>query len=394
MHEPIRLHLGCGFVHLPGRWNADLDGPAADLRSRAAVLPFRDESVTSVEAYHLLEHLGWLGTLDALAEWHRVLVPAGAVIVETPDVEPSFRRFLAADDRRGRAEALNWICGHETPGHAHLFLFPREALAELLERQGFTDLRFLPARTHHGLPGYRLEARRGGDQAHRLCNRLRAELAAAGGPGTTDQPSRLELEPTLYDELARAVRQAEAGDWNAAAAGLRATAVVSAEHLARFARLARRLGWPPAAQLPALPAAEALAAAGWSRRLWQHLACRAAPRDGHDAFSVARTAGLELVQRVEAAPDSAARLLDETWPGHGDPELPVPDDGCLTRAGVLRLVRTLRARAARARHHGDAATAERLLRRAQALGAATVEPEPGLLSIDLSLPGTPSATKS
>jgi len=377
MADPVHLHLGCGFVHLPGRWNVDLAGPAADLRAGAAVLPFRDESAASVEAYQLVEHLGWFGTLEALAEWHRVLAPGGRLTVETPDVEPSFRRFLDAPDRPGRAEALNWICGHETPGLAHRFLFPRDALVKLLERVGFAGLRFADARTHAGLPGYRLEAVRGGDLAHRLCNRLRVELAAAGGLGTPEQAARLELEETLFEPLACAVRHAEAGAWSEAAACVRAATVVSADATARLARHARRCGWAGAARIPALRAAESLATAGWLRRLWTHLARCAEPRDGDDARSIVWSVATELVERVEREPGSAERLVVEALPIDGPAELPVPEDRCLTRAGVVRLARTMRTLAARARHRGDAAAAERLGRRARALGAARLEPEPG-----------------
>ena len=211
MAPEVRLHLGCGPRHLPGRLNLDAapDAPGADLRARAECLPFADETVHTIEAYHLLEHLGWLGAHDSLAEAYRVLRPGGRLVLETPDPAASCRRFLTAQTREDRAAALNWLYGHEQPpGLLHRFLFPRDALAELLTRQGFAALCWPPPRTHRYAPGLRVEAVRGDDPVHLALARLRGQIRAHDLLAGLDMVARLEFAAVVDGGVEQALRRA------------------------------------------------------------------------------------------------------------------------------------------------------------------------------------------
>jgi predicted SAM-dependent methyltransferase len=125
----IRLHLGCGLVHRPGWINVDrYRQPAADVRADAGLLPFADGSVEVIEAFQLVEHLGYVGTFYALCEWARLLAASdldasgdgGALRIETPDREATLRAVLTAETQEA---ALPWLFGSEQEGQGHRYLF-------------------------------------------------------------------------------------------------------------------------------------------------------------------------------------------------------------------------------------------------------------------------------
>ena len=101
------MHLGCGHIYLKGCVNCDAyDDSVADCLADSSRLPFRARSFEALEAYHVIEHLGYIRGTHAVCEWFRVLEPGGRLIVETPAVEASFRKFLEAESRQARAESL------------------------------------------------------------------------------------------------------------------------------------------------------------------------------------------------------------------------------------------------------------------------------------------------
>ena len=80
--KPVRLHLGCGSVHLDGYINIDIElwSSACDLAADATDLRmFKDNSVEHIFTHALLEHIPPWDTIKTLKEWHRVLKPAGAI---------------------------------------------------------------------------------------------------------------------------------------------------------------------------------------------------------------------------------------------------------------------------------------------------------------------------
>src|SRR6185295_1481460 len=76
----------------------------------------------------------------ALAGFHRVLVPAGKLMVAVPDLEAVCRQFLAVD-AQGQYELTKVIYGSHIDAHdEHHFGFTAGILWSALTRAGFTDI--------------------------------------------------------------------------------------------------------------------------------------------------------------------------------------------------------------------------------------------------------------
>ena len=80
----LRLHLGCGSSRIAGWVNIDNEADLApDLVADVRQLPYEDDSVEQIAAFHVLEHFRY--DEPVLEEWHRVLVPGGECTVVVPD---------------------------------------------------------------------------------------------------------------------------------------------------------------------------------------------------------------------------------------------------------------------------------------------------------------------
>jgi predicted SAM-dependent methyltransferase len=152
------LHLGCGLDYLPEAINLDLhDITVADLQGDVLSLPLSSGCCSRVIARHLLEHLGYAGSIYALAEWHRVMEPGAALFVETPDRLDACQDLATATKD---SEALNWAFGLSSPGYTHRTLFDETELLDVVQRAGFSQATI----SRHG--------------AHRSVLRLRAQKTA------------------------------------------------------------------------------------------------------------------------------------------------------------------------------------------------------------------------
>jgi predicted SAM-dependent methyltransferase len=193
----VRLHVGCGGVHLDGWINIDLRrlpgvDVVADVTKR---LDFRE--VEAVFAEHFLEHLPVEAALSFLLDVRRVLRPDGWLRLSTPNLDWVWATHyrLGADDETSRQGALALNRGFY--GWGHRFLWNRAMLGEALEACGFEALRYcrygesplpiLQGLEHHetcedtaDLPHVLIvEARRGPERPERLKalhNRLRRDL--------------------------------------------------------------------------------------------------------------------------------------------------------------------------------------------------------------------------
>lgn len=161
---PRQLDIGPDLKTLPGFEVLDVLAPGgphpAEILRR---LPYEDASFDLIHMAHVLEHVAWTHTQEALAELLRVLRPGGVLEVWVPDALRIAEAFVNAE-RRGH-EPLNidpwtrfnpsrdpclWAAGRlfsygdgqGTPGHAnwHLAMFsPRRLLAALTEA-GFVSV--------------------------------------------------------------------------------------------------------------------------------------------------------------------------------------------------------------------------------------------------------------
>ncbi len=136
----MKLNIGCGKEYKEGYINIDaFDSTVADMLMPANDLKFSSNSIEIIEAHQLIEHLGYINTIYTLAEWFRVLKPKGTLLIETPDLEKSFKEFINGDYET-KKNVLAWIYGLETPGMAHKFCFPEDLLISLLKKSGFSGI--------------------------------------------------------------------------------------------------------------------------------------------------------------------------------------------------------------------------------------------------------------
>jgi hypothetical protein len=99
-------------------------------------MDLNDASADEIIAKQLIEHLGYFKAKQFISESYRVLNNDGILIIETPDLENSYKSFLNAD-RMGREKLTQWIQGLETHGMNHVFCFPKELLIETIQSMGF-----------------------------------------------------------------------------------------------------------------------------------------------------------------------------------------------------------------------------------------------------------------
>ena len=197
----MRLHLGCGDLYLPDALNMDrYDLRVADLKADAVRLPVRSGTSEAVIAYHVFEHLGYMGSVYAFAEAFRVLKPGGILEIETPDPVRSFQAFMERSEPLWRAGVLSWIFGTETTGMGHRGLFPKELLEKMVKEAGFSSLTFDHPKTHRHRWGLRLVARKDRNPSAELISRLRPLLADDVLSGAGPQEA-LEMEIRLWEPL-------------------------------------------------------------------------------------------------------------------------------------------------------------------------------------------------
>ena len=138
---PVKLHLGCGTVHLDGWINTDnYDLKKADVKMDATKIPLPDGSVDELYSSHLLEHFDYFEGIAILKEWYRVLKNGGKMFLETPDLLALCHKFIEAnEDWRvrlyGAFFAYPWI-----NGNGHKFLYTENQLRWTLGQTGFKGI--------------------------------------------------------------------------------------------------------------------------------------------------------------------------------------------------------------------------------------------------------------
>ncbi len=137
----MKLNLGCGGVYKKEYLNIDaFDSTVADKIMSAVDLDLKDNSVEEIIASQLIEHLGLMSSIYTLSECYRVLESKGTLIIETPDIKTSFKKYITGG-REDRKNILPWIYGLENPGLQHKFCFPDDLLGEICKNIGFTNIK-------------------------------------------------------------------------------------------------------------------------------------------------------------------------------------------------------------------------------------------------------------
>lgn len=231
MPEGFTLNMGCGNDPRPSMLNVDRSGPGADVFMDASRLALKSGCVWRIVTHHLVEHLGWVGCTHAFCEWFRVMRPGAVLEIETPDLPESARQFVRADLAR-RGLLASWIYGKEGGAMEHRFCFEYDLLADLLRSCGFVRIRREERRTHPGLPGLRVVARRGQSMAQQIHARFKGILLDRGlAPGHQDLA--VELHDEVAADLVRTMKRA--GRSTGAADSMMARLVVHDPEIARAA---------------------------------------------------------------------------------------------------------------------------------------------------------------
>lgn len=167
-HLPVVrwLEIGPGLQQLQGPWTT------LDCQPRPGVvdtvcqwgedpLPFASDLFDLVYASHVLEHVPWYRTVDALREAHRVLRLGGVIEIHVPNfdilIQAVTERRALDDHAEGKHnQELHWMhwvaerlfhCGDETQWHRACF--NSDHLRWCLTRAGFLDIHALDDERGH-----------------------------------------------------------------------------------------------------------------------------------------------------------------------------------------------------------------------------------------------------
>jgi len=144
----LKLHLACGHDYDDSYINVDLYAPEdarCDIRFDVQKLPYPDNSVDEIKAFHIIEHFHFFEIQEVLKEWNRVLKPGGKLWLETPDFLESCRSFVEGSSTMNtedwRVLLYNHFFAHPwVPGQTHKFLFTESQLRTNMSWAGFSKV--------------------------------------------------------------------------------------------------------------------------------------------------------------------------------------------------------------------------------------------------------------
>jgi teichuronic acid biosynthesis glycosyltransferase TuaG len=132
----LKLHLACGHDYNDDYINVDLYAPedaVCDVRFDVQKLPYPNNSVDEIKAFHIIEHFNFFEIKEVFDEWYRVLKPGGKLYLETPDFLETCRSFVEGSPEMPIEEWRVLLYGHFfahpwVPGQTHKFLFTENQL--------------------------------------------------------------------------------------------------------------------------------------------------------------------------------------------------------------------------------------------------------------------------
>ena len=140
--SPLRLHLGCGNVSIPGYVNIDCRyQPAVDRVDNIGILHhYGVRSVDAIYCCHALDHFSRWDYQRVLKRWFDLLKPGGTLRISTPDFHKIVHRYLDNDeDLRSLIGSL--YAGQEYESNCRKVIFNYAMLREDLIAVGFRDVR-------------------------------------------------------------------------------------------------------------------------------------------------------------------------------------------------------------------------------------------------------------
>ncbi len=145
----INLHVGCGENYYPEYLNIDINEKSiADIIAHAICLPIKGESITSIKAYHVIEHFDWVDIQFLLNEWYRVLIRGGEVTMEVPDIEKGIKELKRKKTLKEQVKSIQWMFGIDTPGMQHKSGVTFEVIRNTLYELGYENITKKKPKTH------------------------------------------------------------------------------------------------------------------------------------------------------------------------------------------------------------------------------------------------------
>jgi len=150
--QPLRLHLGCGSVKLPGYINIDFPPAEHTVQTHSAAdyfgdilkITFPSESVDEVRLHHVFEHFDRPTALAQLYRWHVWLKMGGILTIETPDLSASLWMLIFPwVPYETKQIVLRHLYGsHEAHWAVHYDAWNKEKFSKVLPAFGFGSLQF------------------------------------------------------------------------------------------------------------------------------------------------------------------------------------------------------------------------------------------------------------
>lgn len=158
---PMVLNIGAGINPIQGALNADgiqKEGIDVVMDVREP-WPFDQQAFDKVLGFHVLEHIPIEKALHFFQESHRVLKPAGLLILECPDMVGMAKDFVNGN----WGEIRRIYASDREPGDQHRWGYDASSMSTLAMVTGFLQCITKPGTDYHSgqIPTVRLEAVRG-----------------------------------------------------------------------------------------------------------------------------------------------------------------------------------------------------------------------------------------
>jgi len=163
--SPLKLHLGCGWLHKDGWVNVDLFMTRADIVwNLAGGIPLRDNSVDAILHEHLMEHLTLQQGYALAQECLRVLKPGGRLRIGVPDAGACVASYAGlADPDWANSQPTGLIAVQALfYEHGHRAMYDAQTLTLMCRAAGFSEARARESGDTDIQPAADTESRRDG----------------------------------------------------------------------------------------------------------------------------------------------------------------------------------------------------------------------------------------
>jgi ubiquinone/menaquinone biosynthesis C-methylase UbiE len=160
--DGLKLNLGCGDIRWEGWTGVDIE--KGDLQCDLRRLELPDDCANVAIAVHVIEHFYQWEVQPLLAEWKRVLVPGGKLILELPCMDKVLNYLRHCMELNlPIAPSMGWFVfwgdpRYQDPLMSHKWGYTKEMIREELEQAGFSHIEFTKSRYHFEMRDMRIEA--------------------------------------------------------------------------------------------------------------------------------------------------------------------------------------------------------------------------------------------